>query len=121
MILADTSIWVDHLRSGDQQLEDLLLEGEVLMHPFIIGEIALGHLPKRLGTLQELQELPAAKVATDTEVLRLIEANNVVGSGIGYVDVHLLASALLMDCPFWTRDKRLVKVTERIGRAPSLH
>lgn len=121
MILADTSIWIDHLRHGDEHLEEFLGQGEVVMHPFVIGEIALGYLPHRSATLAELHELPTARLATDAEVLRLIEANNVIGRGVGYVDVHLLASALLMDCAFWTRDKRLAKLAEAVGRTPSVH
>lgn len=117
MILADTSVWVDHLRSGDAELERLLDGGAVLMHPFVMGEIALGHLQKRETILAALVALPQATVASEAEVLAFIDRHRLFGLGIGYVDVHLLAAATLSAAPFWTRDKRLQNVAARLGLA----
>lgn len=107
MILADTSVWVHHLRAGNPRLQGLLLEGAILTHPFIIGEIACGKLGKRAEILEALQVLPSAVVADHHEVLRLIEERRLWGKGIGWVDAHLLASVLLTGCPLWTLDRRL--------------
>lgn len=108
MILADTSVWVDHLRRIDPQLDVLLKARRVVMHPFVIGEIALGNLAKRETILASLRDMPAATVATDDEVLDFIERFGLAGRGIGYTDAHLLASARLTeDTLLWTRDKRL--------------
>lgn len=108
MILVDTSVWVDHLRSGDAQLVELLERANVVMHPFVVGEIACGSMRNRSSTLELLQDLPAAAVADSTEVLEFIERHALHGKGIGYVDVHLLASvALTGGAKLWTRDKRL--------------
>ena len=108
MILVDTSVWVDHLRRGDTQLAELLERGAVVMHPFVIGEIACGGLTDRASILELLQDLPMAVVADSDEVLGFIERQSLHGKGIGYVDVHLLASvALTGGTKLWTRDKRL--------------
>ena len=108
MILVDTSVWVDHLRSGDAQLVDLLERASVIMHPFVVGEIACGRLRDRLSILELLQDLPAAAVADSAEVLGFIERHVLHGKGIGYVDVHLLASVALTEgAKLWTRDKSL--------------
>jgi predicted nucleic acid-binding protein len=108
VILADTSIWIDHLRSSEEKLAKLLTAGAVLAHPFVIGEIALGGLRQRDRVLEELHRLPAARIATDAEVLRFIEAHALFGRGIGYVDAHLLAAVRLSaGATLWTRDKRL--------------
>ena len=108
MILADTSIWVDHLRKGDMTMQRLLQQQLIVMHPFIIGEIALGHLGNRGVILQSLWELPAAAVANDKEVLRFIDSHALFGLGIGFVDAHLLASAKLSTgTRLWTRDRKL--------------
>lgn len=108
MILVDTSVWVDHLRSRNEMLAGLLDTGRVLTHPFVIGEVALGTLRQRKAVLGALTNLPAAAVATDAEILDLIDRCALHGRGVGYVDAHLLASARLTvgACP-WTRDKRL--------------
>ena len=98
MILVDTSVWVDHLRNGDALLADLLERANVVMHPFVIGEIACGSLRDRSSILELLQDLPAAVVAEGREVLGFIERHVVHGKGIGYVDVHLLASVALTEC-----------------------
>jgi predicted nucleic acid-binding protein len=118
LILLDTSVWVDHLRAGDQTVADLLEAGHVLLHPFVIGELALGHLRQRQIVLTSLQDLPRACVATDQEVLHFIERHGLAGLGIGYIDVHLLASTrLTAGSYFWTRDKRLSQTAERLGLA----
>ena len=116
MILVDTSVWVDHLRRGDPRLVDLLERSVVIMHPFVVGEIACGSLHDRVSILELLQDLPAAVVAQDAEVLGFIERQVLHGKGIGYVDVHLLASVALTDgAKLWTRDKRLQAVAEALG------
>jgi hypothetical protein len=119
MILVDTSIWIDHLRSGDDTLAGLLLNGEVLCHPAVTGEIALGQLADRAGVLGLLANLPQAVAATHGEVMTLIEARSLAGLGIGYVDAHLLAAVLLTggDTFLWTRDKRLRSAAEALERA----
>ena len=125
MILVDTSLWVDHLRKGDARLAALLERGAVVMHPFIIGEIACGSLADRRNVLELLQDLPTAVVAVGAEVLGFIERHALHGKGIGYIDVHLLASvALTAGCSLWTRDRRLREAAELLGcahRHPGTH
>jgi len=118
VILADTSVWVDHLRVGNNMLARLLNSGEVLTHPFVIGELALGNLRRRELILSALQDLPNAIVATDREVLYLIGEHRLFGQGIGYIDAHLLAAVRLTDeAVLWTRDKPLLRVAKRLGIA----
>ena len=108
MILVDTSIWVEHLRRGVPALAAALERGTVLMHPFVRGELACGNLKNRHEVLRLLEELPGAPVATDAEALDFIERQTLMGRGMGYVDVHLLASAVLAGhAQLWTRDKPL--------------
>jgi predicted nucleic acid-binding protein len=115
MILVDTSVWVDHLRRSDQRLAAALNAGHVLMHPFVVGEIACGNLRNRAEVLKLLQGLPPARVATHDEALAFVESHALMGQGLGYVDVHLLASAKLGDgTAFWTRDRRLAVVAVRL-------
>jgi len=109
MVLADTSIWIDHLRRGVPRLAERLSEGLILMHPFVAGELACGNLKDRAFILSELHALPAAQRASDDEVLQLIEDRRLSGRGLGWIDAHLLASALLSNCRFWTLDSRLAK------------
>ena len=98
MILVDTSIWIDHLRTGDPELGELLRDGQVLAHPWVTGELALGHLSRRSEILGLLQNLPQATVATDDEVLTFRDKRHLFGLGIGYVDAHLLVSAYNLTC-----------------------
>lgn len=108
MILVDTSVWIDHLRSGEPALAMALEGGQVLMHSFVLGELACGNLENRREVLQLLVDLPSAPVVTDSEVLIFIERRALMGRGIGYIDVHLLASVALDGVArLWTRDRRL--------------
>lgn len=118
MILVDTSVWIDHLRAGDEQLVRLLGECKVLAHPFVIGELALGNMHNRSVVLSALQDLPQAQVASEAEVLRFIEERSLYGVGIGYIDAHLLAAAMLTPgALLWTRDKRLTTASKKLGIA----
>ena len=118
MILIDTSVWVDHLRAGDKALAALLQSGMVLAHPFVIGELALGNLRQREIVLNALADLPHASVATDAEVLQLIDHHALFGRGIGYLDAHLLAAVkLTAGAELWTNDKRLHGVADQLGLA----
>jgi predicted nucleic acid-binding protein len=121
MILVDTSVWIDHLRADDKTLAGLLDIGRVLAHPLVIGEVALGNLQRRDLVLRALQRLPRAIVATDHEVLRLIDQHALFGLGIGYVDAHLLAAArLTAGASLWARDKRLFAAATQLGLAARL-
>ena len=116
MILADTSIWVDHFRSGDNRLKELLDKGQVLVHPFIVGELACGNLKNREHVLSLLSRLPCCVRAEDDEVLEFIGKRALFGRGIGYIDAHLLASTVLTpDAFLWTADKGLLKIAEEMG------
>ncbi|WP_404359250.1 type II toxin-antitoxin system VapC family toxin [Methylotuvimicrobium sp. KM1] len=115
-VLVDTSVWIDHFRKKEPALVGLLENGQVLGHPFVRGELALGNLPQRHILLGLLDNLPQAPVAFDAEINRFIEANALFGLGIGFVDVHLLASAkLALNATLWTRDKRLLAVATRLA------
>ena len=107
MVIVDTSIWSTHLRQGSRQLEKLLMNAEVMCHPFIIGELACGHLKNRNEIISLLQSLPLAPTIEFDEFLYFIDRNHLMGKGVGFVDVHLLASAQLIGIPLWTADKRL--------------
>ena len=116
MILVDSSIWIDHLRRADAELGRLLAAGQVLCHPFVIGEIACGHLRQRMAFLAHLQALPVARAATHEEALGFVERHALAGRGIGWADVHLLSSTLLaLPASLWTRDKRLAAVADELG------
>lgn len=115
MILADTSVWIDHLNGGDRMLQRLLQSDAIAMHPFVLGEISLGGWALRAATLYALERLPRVVVAQESEALRLIEDWSLFGSGIGYLDAHLLAAVLLTpDSRLWTRDKRLRAVAQQL-------
>lgn len=118
MILIDTSVWIEHLRTGDRELAHLLDADQALVHPFVIGELACGNLARRQEVLAMLQDLPALPAAEDSEVLYFIGRNRLMGLGIGYIDMHLLAAAALAPpARLWTRDKRLEAVADRLGLA----
>ena len=107
MILADTSVWIDHFRSYNTELASLLEEGEVLVHDFVIGELASGNLRDREATLHRLQRLPPVRTARHSEVLHLLEAHRLHGTGLGWVDLHLLTAAKLSNCRLLTLDRSL--------------
>jgi len=115
MVLVDTSVWIDHLHSGNAQLESLLDGGEVICHPFIIGELACGTIRNRAQILALLRSLSQAGVADQEEAIALIDAYRLMGSGLGFVDVHLLASARLAGSPIWTKDLPLKKAAAKLG------
>lgn len=110
MILVDTSVWIEQLRRGSERLQSLLYDEQVLCHPFIIGELACGTLRNRQEILNLLSVLPKALVADHEEVVHLVEGRHLYGRGLGWVDVHLLASSILTRCTLWTLDKRLKQV-----------
>ncbi len=118
MILADTSVWADHLRSSDPTMERLLGSDAILVHPLIIGEIAMGSLHRRAAIFEMLRNLQPADVAEHDEVLALVEREHLFSLGINYFDAHLLASTLLTaHAGLWTRDRRLHALAERMGVA----
>lgn len=115
MVLVDTSVWVAHLRKGNIGLEELLNEGHVVCHPFIVGELACGNLKNRSKILSLLQTLPKATHAAHDEVMQFIENRSLMGKGLGYIDMHLLASAILSGVSLWTLDKKLKHVSVELG------
>ena len=115
MILVDTSVWVAHLRKGRVGLAELLTKALVLVHPFVVGELACGSLRNRTRILSDLQALPSTVLATHQEVMELIENRKLWGLGIGWVDGHLLASALLSHCQLWTLDRKLAHAAGAAG------
>lgn len=116
MILADTSIWIDHLRTSNTILVDLLGNSQVLVHRFVIGEIAMGSLSNRPQIISLLSALPEVSAAEHGEILHLVERHKLYGLGIGYVDAHLLAASLLTPgTMLWTGDKRLASIAARMG------
>ena len=116
MTLVDTSVWIHHLRRGDAELEALLDEGMVLVHPFVIGEIACGALCRRADVIAHLRRLPTAPLATDQEVHHLLEANRLAARGLGWIDLHLLASARLASVPLLTHDRALGDASAQVLR-----
>ncbi len=117
MILVDTSVWIDHLSKGNNTLSLLLEQDLVLTHPFVIGELACGSLVNRHEILGLLETLPAATTAGHAEVLQFLEAKHLNSVAIGWIDVHLLASARLSHALLWTTDRRLKRVAESLGIA----
>ncbi len=115
MILVDTSVWVQHLREGNKNLKALLENGEVLCHPFIIGELACGNIRNRREILSLLSRLPTASEAEHEEVLRYIETNRLMGKGLGYVDMHLYVPAVLTGVLLWTFDKSLKTICKTMN------
>ncbi len=118
MTLVDTSVWVDHFRKDNQTLKKLLNDGGVLIHPFVIGELACGNLKNRSEILRLLDELPKAVVAENDEVLQFVERNYLFGLGIGWIDVHLIASAMLSHSSMLTLDKTLEDVFKKLISKP---
>ena len=114
MILVDTSVWIDHLRLGSERLKSLLQDDQVLCHPFVIGELACGNLHNRNEIIHLLEALPGAPVADHSEVLHLINAQRLYGRGLGWIDAHLLTSALLAGCELWTLDRLLHTLADRV-------
>jgi len=114
MVLVDTSVWVSHFRETHDGLVGLLNRAEVVCHPFIIGELACGNLKNRAEIISLLEALPAAVVVEHHELLSFIEIRNIMGKGLGYIDVHLLAGALSTGIPLWTLDKKLHRVAEEL-------
>ncbi len=121
MMLVDSSVWVDHLRIGDPELITALNAGQVATHPFVVGELACGTLRNRGQILELLGGLPTLEMVTPAEAFVFLEGAQIAGRGIGYVDVHLLASARLAGVPLWTRDRRLRAVAAELGLADSRH
>ena len=114
MVLVDTSVWVSHLRETHAGLVDLLNDGKVACHPVVVGEIACGNVKNRTSILSLLEALPMALQVEHEEVLAFIDNHDLMGKGLGYIDVHLLASAVLSGLPLWTLDKKLEKVAEEL-------
>lgn len=118
MILADTSVWIDYVRFGEPVFASLLSAEQILVHPFVLGELAVGSLKDRARFIETLRDMPRSMIALDDEVLRLIEQRSIFGRGIGYVDAHLLASLYLTpNTLLWTRDKRLHDIADTMGLA----
>lgn len=117
MILVDTSVWIAHLREGNSALARLLDDGDAACHSFIIGELACGNIKNRIEVLALLRALPAAVEAGHDEVLGFISRHSLMGRGLGYVDVHILASARLSGALLWTFDKRLAQAAHSMKRA----
>jgi predicted nucleic acid-binding protein len=115
MILVDTSIWVDHIRTPNRRLIELLDAELVSMHPWVVGELACGNLADRANMLYLLRSLPPVAVASDDEVLFFIDKHGIAGKGVGYLDMHLLAAAALASLKLWTRDRRLNEVAALLG------
>jgi predicted nucleic acid-binding protein len=114
LIIVDTSVWLSHLREGNAELGKMLNSAQVMCHPFIIGEIACGNIKNRSEILALLRVLPQAIQVAHEEVLYFIESNSLMGSGLGYVDMHLCASARLTGVPIWTFDKALSEVSKEL-------
>jgi hypothetical protein len=112
--LVDSSVWIDHWRRGNARLAAALEVGRVVAHPFVIGELACGTMPRRSSTLPLLEALPVVPTARHDEVMMLIERHNIAGTGLGWVDAHLLASATLSGTPLWTLDRALRRAAERL-------
>jgi predicted nucleic acid-binding protein len=115
MILVDTSVWIQHLRKGSERLMSLLYNEEVLSHPFVLGELACGSLQNREKILQLIESLPQAHIVEHEDVMRFLDAEELYGRGLGWIDVHLLASTLLSGSTIWTLDKKLQDIASKLG------
>ena len=114
-ILVDTSVWIKHLREGEASLAQLLEQGLVACHPFIIGEIACGGIKNRNEIISLLNHLPSTDILDHSDIMEFIEYRKIMNKGIGYIDVHLLASALVSETPLWTFDKALKRVANQLS------
>jgi predicted nucleic acid-binding protein len=114
-VLVDTSVWVNHFRRRDPRLQGLLSDGDLCMHPAVIGELACGNLTQRNRVLADLQKLPAAAIADGDDTMFVIESRKLWGKGIGWTDAQLIASALLGGCLLWTHDKHLHNAAVALG------
>lgn len=121
MILVDTSVWIEHFRGSESRLASVLTRQEVRIHPIIIGELATGNLKNRRQTLSDLQALPTVTEASSGECLELIESRKLHSLGLGWNDIHLLASSLLENIPLWTNDRRLHAAASTLGVASPFH
>jgi predicted nucleic acid-binding protein len=119
MIMADTSVWIEHFRRGEKRLVQLLLDGHIAIHPYVTGELACGSLKNRLATLDYFDAMPQVPVADTVEVRHFIERHALHGHGLGWVDIHLLAAAKLAKHRLWTLDKRLAQAAEKLQVAIS--
>lgn len=117
MVLVDTSVWINYLHAGNSKLKTLLMETEVVSHPFIIGELACGNIKNRKEVFSLLDTLPSSMVVTNDEFLHFLEHHKLMGKGIGFVDIHLLASARISRIPIWTEDKNLKKIAKQLNLA----
>jgi len=115
MILVDTSVWIDHFHHSDEDLKELLLSNQVCIHPFILGELSCGNISNRKEVLSLLRTLRSIDLVLDEEVFLLIEDRKLFGKGLGFIDIHLLASAMIHHIPIWTRDKSLSRVARELG------
>ncbi len=115
LVLVDTSIWISHFRKGNSRLQDLLMEGKVVCHPFIIGELACGNIKNRKEILALLEALPKTVLAEHEEVLYFIELHRLMGKGLGYIDTHLLASTQLSGIYLWTMDNNLKDAADELN------
>jgi predicted nucleic acid-binding protein len=115
MVLVDTSVWINHLHAGNTKLEALLMEAEVVSHPFVVGELACGNIRNRKEVFSLLDTLPLTQVVTDYEFRHFLERNKLMGKGIGFIDIHLLASARISRVPLWTEVKQLSKVARKLN------
>jgi predicted nucleic acid-binding protein len=116
-MLVDTSVWVGHFRHGDRELATLLERRQVECHPLIIGELACGNLSARAEILMLLRKLPETPIIEDDEALAFVDAHKLAGKGLGWIDIHLLASAQLGNTKLWSRDRRLAAQARRLGIA----
>ena len=115
LILVDTSVWIKHLRESETNLVRLLEQGLVACHPFIIGEIACGGIKNRQEILDLLNDLPSADIVDHQDIMEFIEYRKIMNKGLGYIDVHLLGSALVSETPLWTLDKALRKIANQLS------
>lgn len=115
MVLVDTSVWVSHFKTTEPRLKALLNDDQVLGHPFVIGELACGNLRPRREILSLLQVLPSASVVSQGELLHFVEQKRLAGTGVGFIDVHLLASCQLAGIPLWTLDSRLQRAAAKLN------